>query len=79
MEQWIAPQIWKWIQGTNTMAYITMLYSQTANDDVEMSLQHYWQFLQHVALGLMKDPPPIEAVIWDEFIFALLDWKRGAT
>jgi hypothetical protein len=70
---WIDPQIEKWVAGVHELSKVARRYPQTAYAGLSKSLQAEWQYLQRVTPNIDQAFAPLEMVIAETFLPALLD------
>ena len=71
-EAWLQPMIAQWTEGVERLATVAKRYPQTAFAGLARSLQSEWQYIQRVAPYTGHFFEPVEAVLRDTFLPALL-------
>jgi hypothetical protein len=79
LDQWLAPQIQKWVQGVESLAKVARRHPQTAYAGLAKSLQQEWQYLQRVVPDCGTAFAPVEEAIRSVFLPALLGGEAEET
>ena len=74
-EEWLTPQVAKWVDGVNSLARVAWRYPQTAYAGLVWCLQAEWQYLCRVCPGVGPHLQPIEDALRLRFIPAVLGHK----
>lgn len=75
-QEWLVPQIQKWVQGVESLTKVAKRYPQTAYAGLSKSLQLEWQYLQRVTSDTAAAFGPIEDVFAGTFLPSLLAEDR---
>ena len=71
-QDWIDPQIQKWVGGVEALARVAKRFPQTAYAGLAKSLQSEWQYLQRVVPNAGLSFAPVEAALTTTFLPSLL-------
>ena len=72
LDEWLTPQIDKWVAGIRILGRAAKKYPQTAYSGLVRSLQTEWTYLQRVVPGTEAAFKPIEKALMEDFLPALL-------
>jgi hypothetical protein len=76
-QQWLAPQIQKWVDGVEALARVAVRYPQAAYAGMVRSFQMEWQYLQRICPGISDEFHQVEAAVTKSFLPALLGDKTA--